>query len=120
MPLPFRNNPRIISNWIHSKTKKFLERKLKRAYYDITTKKKGWLKIRFREEKKRLGGSQEREEHWYSYLEFELDSNFARDLKMFLNNYVEGNAPEVEDESGLPKNRKGTTLDIFSGKECIT
>jgi len=96
MALPFRNNPRIVTNWHHSKTKKTLVQKPKRAYYDISTKKEGWLTIKFREEKKRLGGSAEREEHWYGYLEFELDSAFAKDLKMFLNEYVEGNAPEIE------------------------
>ena len=97
MTLPFRNNPKIVANWFHLKTKKALEKKQKRAYYDISTvKKKGWLTLQLREEKRRLGGSQEREKHWYSFLEFELDSVFARDLKMFLNEYVEGVAPEVE------------------------
>lgn len=98
MPLPHRNNPKIVTNWYHTKTKNCLKRKPKKAYYDITTKKKGWLQIQIREEKKRLGGSQEREEHWYGYLEFELDSTFAKDLKMFLNEYVKGNAPEVEEK----------------------
>lgn len=99
MPLPFRNNPRIVTNWFHTKTKNVMPEKPKRAYYDITVSKKpGWLVIKLREEKKRLGGSAEREEHWYGSLEFELDSTFAKDLKMFLNEYVKGNAPEVESE----------------------
>ena len=97
MALPHRNNPKIVANWFHKKTKKAVEKKAKRAYYDVSTvNKKGWLTISLREEKKRLGGSKEREEHWYSFLEFKLDSVFARDLKMFLNEYVEGDAPEVE------------------------
>ena len=86
--LPFRNNPKVVTNWFHTKTKNCLPKKGKKSYYEIFTKKKGWLQIQFREEKKRLGGSQEREEFWYSYLEFELDTQFAKDLKMFLNEYV--------------------------------
>ena len=120
MPLPFRNNPRIVTNWIHSKTKNLLKKRSKRAYYDITAKKKGWLCIKFREEKKRLGGSQEREEHWFGYLEFELDTNFAKDLKMFLNEYVEGNAPEVEcgnnTEINNNKHKKTTSLSVGERK----
>jgi len=96
MPLPFRNNPKIVTNWFHTKTKNFQAKKGKKSYYEISTKKKGWLQILFREEKKRLGGSQEREEFWYGYLEFELNTQLAKDLKMFLNEYVEGDAPEVE------------------------
>jgi len=99
MPLPFRNNPRITTNWHNTKTDKNVPKKTKRAYYDISvTKKKGWLTVQLREEKKRLGGSAEREEFWFGFLEFELDSTFAKDLKMFLNEYVEGNAPEVKKE----------------------
>ena len=105
MPLPHRNNPEIVTNWLHSKTKKLLEGKSKRAYYDITTKKKGWLQIKLREEKKRLGGSTEREEHWFGCLEFELKSTFAKDLKMFLNEYVKGNAPEVKEVKDDSKKR---------------
>lgn len=97
MPFPFRNNPKIKTNWVHNKTGKVKENKDKRSYYEIsTTKEEGRLVILFREEKKRLGGSAEREEHWFSHLAFDLDSTFAKDLKMFLNEYVEGNAPEVD------------------------
>ena len=96
MILPFRNNPSIITNWVHSKTKKCIENKPKKSYYEISTKNgDGKIVILFREEKKRLGGSAEREEHWYGHLAFELDSTFARDLKMFLNDYVIGEAPEA-------------------------
>jgi hypothetical protein len=95
--IPFRNNPRIVTNWHNTKTGKNVVAKSKRAYYDLSVvKKKGWLTIQLREEKKRLGGSAEREEHWFGYLEFELESTFAKDLKMFLNEYVEGEAPEVK------------------------
>jgi LPS O-antigen subunit length determinant protein (WzzB/FepE family) len=96
MSLPFRNNPKIVTNWFHKNTKNVQPEKQKRAYYNISTSKPGWLVIQFREEKKRLGGSAEREEHWYGSLEFELESSFAKDLKMFLNEYVEGVAPEIE------------------------
>jgi hypothetical protein len=96
MPLPFRNNPKVVTNWHNSETNKNMIGVVKRAYYDIsTTVKKGWLVVKFREQKKRLGGSAEREEFWFGQLEFELDTNLAKDLKMFLNEYVEGNAPEV-------------------------
>jgi hypothetical protein len=95
--IPFRNNPRIVTNWHNTKTDKNVVKRPKRAYYDLSVvKKKGWLTIQFREEKKRLGGSAEREEHWFGYLEFELGSVFAKDLKMFLNEYVKGEAPEVK------------------------
>jgi len=98
MTLPFRNNPKIVTNWFHKNTKKVQIDKQKRAYYDISvTEKPGWIVVKMREEKKRLGGSAEREEHWYSRLEFELNSVFARDLKMFLNQEVEGEAPEIKE-----------------------
>jgi len=97
MPLPFRNNPKIITNWHNTKTGKNAVEKSKRAYYDISTMiKEGWLTIRFRQEKRRLGGSAEREEYWFGFLQFKLDSTFAKDLKMFLNEYVEGDSPEVK------------------------
>jgi len=97
MSIPHRNNPKLVTNWHNTETKKFLNDKEKRAYYDMSViKKPGKLVISMREEKKRLGGSQECEEHWYGGLEFDLDSTFAKDLKMFLNEYVEGNSPEVE------------------------
>ena len=96
MSLPFRNNPKITTNWHNTKTNKGVVKKTKRAYYDMSiTKKKGWLTIQMREEKKRLGGSAEREEFWFGFLEIELNSIFAKDLKMFLNEYVKGNAPDI-------------------------
>jgi len=52
-----------------------------------------------------LGGSTEREEHWFGCLEFELKSTFAKDLKMFLNEYVKGNAPEVKEVKDDNKKR---------------
>lgn len=89
MPIPFRNNPKISTNWFNAKTDKFLKNTVKRSYYDISTSKPGWLRIAFREEKKRLGGSGELERHWLGYLEFELDSQFAKDLEMFLREHME-------------------------------
>ncbi len=89
MPLPFRSNPDITANWTNIKSGKFQVGKAKKAYYEISASKKpGKIDIILREEKKRLGGSAEREEFWYSYLDFPLDSAFAKDLKMFLNEYV--------------------------------
>lgn len=88
MAITFRNNPKIITNWFNEKTNKFLEKKQKMAYYDISVSE-GWLKIRFREEKKRLGGSGERGRYWMGFLEFELDSQLAKDLKMFLREHME-------------------------------
>ena len=96
MPLPFRSNPNIKANWFNTKSGKFLVEKEKKAYYEISTKEAGKITIRIREEKKRLGGSAEREEFWYSFLGFELDSTFAKDLKMFLNEYVVEEAPEAK------------------------
>ena len=98
---PFRNNPKITTNWFHDKTGKSVKQKTKRAYYgmDIVEgkgKKPALLKIHFQEEKKRLGGSGELERHWRSWLEFELDTRFARDLKMILNERV---VEEEEDGS---------------------
>jgi hypothetical protein len=93
--MTFRKNPKIRTNWWHSKFDKFLKNKPKKAYYEIKHDNDE-IKIVFREEKKRLGGSAEKEEHWYSFLSFKTDTNFAKDLKMFLNDYVEGNAPEVK------------------------
>ena len=91
MPFPFRNNVKIVANWFNSKTKKFVDKKQKKAYYSISAVKPGWLIIEFREEKKRLGGSGELERFWKSYLEFELNSQFAKDLKMFLKEHMEEN-----------------------------
>jgi len=108
MPLPHRNNPKIVTNWYHKNTKNVLPEKQKRAYYDITTiEKPGWLKIKFREEKKRLGGSAEREEHWYGSLEFELNSTFAKDLKMFLNEFINDDAEEIKNIVRLYPIKKG-------------
>ena len=89
MAIPFIKNPKIVTNWFNRRTKKFLEKKQKRAYYAIGVKKPGKLKIEFREEKKRPGGSGELERHWVGYLEFELNSQFAKDLKMFLREHME-------------------------------
>lgn len=95
MPLPFRNNPPITANWTHLKNNGGAVYKTKKAYYEISASKKpGKLDIIFREEKKRLGGSAEKASEWFSYLDFDLDSTFAKDLKMFLNEYVKEEAPE--------------------------
>ena len=96
MTFPFRNNPDITTNWVNSKTGKQLEKKTKKAYYEISASKlPGSLVISFREEKKRLGGSAEKVRNWLGYLNFKLDSTFARDLKMFLNEYVDKDPQEV-------------------------
>ena len=96
MTIPFRNNPLIFTNWVNTKTKKFVENMGKKAYYEISaSKKQGSLLIQFREEKKRLGGSAEKVRNWLGFLAFELDSTFARDLKMFLNEYVDKDPQEV-------------------------
>jgi hypothetical protein len=93
---PFRNNPKITTNWVNSKTGKQQENKTKKAYYEMSAVKlPGSLTISFREEKQRLGGSAERVRNWLGYLNFELDSTFARDLKMFLNEYVDKDPQEV-------------------------
>ena len=88
MAIPFRNNPKVITNWFHTEKKKFLEKKQKRAYFGIRVKE-GWLRIEFREEKKRLGNFSETERNWVGCLEFELDSQLAKDLKMFLKEHLE-------------------------------
>ena len=95
MSFPFRNNPRIITNWFNVKTEKS-KKGMRRAYYSISTKEKGKLKIEVREEKKRLGGSAELERPWYGWLEFELDTQFARDLKTFLVEHLDSNIGEVK------------------------
>lgn len=109
MPIPHRNNPLITTNWTLEKPNrrtadgelnkplhsKLVRRKAgKNAYYDIRASEDE-LEIQFREEKKRLGGSQEEEEHWYSYLHFPIESQFAKDLKMFVNEYVEEEAEDI-------------------------
>lgn len=85
--LPFRNNPEILTNWYNVKTKLSLIAKIKKSYYGISIKEKS-LVIDFQEEKKRLGGSQEEEREWKGCLAFDIDSQFAKDLKMFLNEHI--------------------------------
>lgn len=111
MPIPHRNNPLITSNWTLEEPErrsedgeldppfrsKLVRRKTaKNAYYDIKLNE-DQLQIKLREEKKRLGGSAEQEEHWYSYLYFPVESQFAKDLKMFVNEYIEEEAEEATD-----------------------
>jgi hypothetical protein len=96
MPLPFRKNPKITTNWINSKTGKQVEKKTKKAYYEMSlVKVPGSLCMSFREEKKRLGGSAEKARDWFGHLDFELDSTFARDLKMLLNESVDKDPQEA-------------------------
>jgi len=95
MPLPHRNNPKILTNWFNTKTEKS-KKGTRRAYYSISTKEKGKLKIEIREEKKRLGGSGELERPWYGWLEFELNTQFAKDLRTFLNEHMGSNVGEVK------------------------
>lgn len=85
MTVPFRNNPKLKTNWHNTKTGKWIT-KTKRAYYDIDYKN-GSLKIKMREEKKRLGGSAELERYWRGCLEFKLNGQFGKDLMLFFNEY---------------------------------
>ena len=85
--IPFRNNPEIKTNWFNTKTKRFSHNTVKRAYYDISAKKKGLIKIKFREEKN-TKGLEPKTRHWTGNLQFEIDSQFAKDLKMFLKEYI--------------------------------
>ena len=118
MSLPFRNNPKITTNWVHANTKNYLENKTKKAYYEISASKvPGHLTIQFREEKKRLGGSAERAEFWFGHLGFELDSTFARDLKMFLNEYVEANCEEAENTVRIYRENRKWCAKMGSGAE---
>ncbi len=118
MPLPFRNNPVIKTNWINSKTKKFAENIGKKAYYEISASKKaGSLLIQFREEKERLGGSAEKARDWLAFLEFELDSTFARDLKMFLNEYVDKDPQEVLNTARIYTEKKEWVAKLGNGTE---
>ncbi len=118
MTLPFRSNPKITTNWVHENTGNFLKNKTKKSYYEIsTTKIPGQLTILFREEKKRLGGSRERAEFWFGHLGFELNSTFARDLKMFLNEYVEGENDEVLNTVRLFRDKGKWCAKIGSGAE---
>jgi hypothetical protein len=118
MTLPFRNNPKITTNWVHANTKNFLENKTKKAYYEISASKvPGKLIVQFREEKKRLGGSAERAEFWFGHLGFELDSTFARDLKMFLNEYVEGENDEVQNTVRIFRDKGKWCAKMGSGAE---
>jgi hypothetical protein len=98
MTKPFRGNPKITTNWSHRNRKLFRKKETKNAYYDIKHEDNK-INIIFREEKKRLGGSAEKERNWFGYLDFETDSNFAADLKMFLNNFVGEVSPEVKQEA---------------------
>jgi len=98
MALPFRNNPKISTNWFREKKAKPIDydkiKKTKRAYYGISVEDK-ILKIHFREEKKtNISGNLENG-MLVGWLEFELDSKFAKDLKMFLEEYVK-NAPKAK------------------------
>jgi len=85
MTLPFRNNPKLRTNWHNTMTGDWIE-KTKRAYYDMSFDK-GVLKIKMREEKKRLGGSSEQERYWRGCLEFEINGQFGKDLMLFFDEY---------------------------------
>jgi hypothetical protein len=84
--IPFRNNPLIVVNWFNKQTAESLPDEGKKAYYDISVES-GVLRIQFREEKQKTEeGSVE--SPWFSWLEFPLDSQFAKDLLVFLADYV--------------------------------
>jgi len=84
--LPFRNNPAIFTRW--SKEKKG---SVKKAYYDININDK-ILKIHLREEKQTRNGNKV-ESPWHSWFEFPIDSQFAKDLKMFLDEHLGQQTP---------------------------
>lgn len=84
--IAFRNNPKLTTNWFNSKTNMWAREKTKRAYYDMTYDK-GILKIKMREEKKRTGGSSELDRYWRGCLEFELNGQFGKDIKLFFDEY---------------------------------
>ena len=85
MTIPFRDNPKLKTNWHNTKTGKWVE-KTKRAYYDMSFVN-GTLKIKMREEKKRLGGSVELDRYWRGCLEFEINGQFGKDLVLFFDEY---------------------------------
>jgi len=91
--IPFRNNPLIVVNWFNKKTAESLPDEGKKAYYDISIES-GVLRIQFREEKQKTEEGSE-ESHWFSWLEFPLDSQFAKDLFEFLAE----NIPTEEEET---------------------
>ena len=86
--MPFRNNPKIKANWFNKVTEKFMPEKNKKSYYDMSYNK-GVLTIKLREEKRRHGTGKV-ESNWYSFLEFKVDTQFGRDIKMFLDEYLKG------------------------------
>ena len=103
--IPFRNNPKITTNWIHKKTKKVKENEEKNAYYEIKVDEDK-IKLLFREEKKNFDKKGRKEQPWFSYLEFEIDSQFAKDLKMFLDEYIKENkrcSSLARKDSTIPK-----------------
>ena len=118
MPLPFRNNPLITTNWMNARTRKFAENVGKKAYYELSASKKpGSLLIQFREEKQRLGGSAEKARNWLGFLTFEFDSTFARDLKMFLNEYVDKDPEELLNTVRIFTEKTEWVAKLGSGKE---
>lgn len=85
--IPFRNNPLIVVNWFNKETSESLPDEGKKAYYDISVES-GVLRIHFREEKQKTEEASV-ESPWHSWLEFPLDSQFAKDLLEFLAENVE-------------------------------
>ncbi len=84
--IPFRDNPLIVANWFSKETSENKPDEGKKSYYDISVLE-GKLRIQFREEKQKTEeGSVE--SPWFSWLEFPLDSQFAKDLLVFLADYV--------------------------------
>ena len=82
MPVPFRNNLPVFTRWSKKKGGS-----LRKAYYDIAVSE-GLLKIHFREEKQPTKEGNE-ESPWNSWLEFPIDSQFCKDLKLFLDEHSE-------------------------------
>jgi hypothetical protein len=90
--IPFRDNPLVVANWFNKETSENKPDEGKKSYYEISVLE-GVLKVQFREEKQKTEGVVE--SPWFSWLEFPLDSQFAKDLLVFLADYV----PTEEEET---------------------
>ena len=84
--MPFRDNPLIVANWFSKETSENQPDVGKKSYYDISVQE-GKLRIQFREEKQKTEEASV-ESPWFSWLEFPLDSQFAKDVLSFLAEYV--------------------------------
>ena len=85
--MPFRDNPLIVANWFNRENSENQPDVGKKSYYDISVQE-GKLRVQFREEKQKTEEASV-ESPWHSWLEFPLDSQFAKDLLEFLAENVE-------------------------------